>query len=64
MRPDGDDAESAELTEPLTTGLGGYIVPIAIGLLFPIVAVVGYFLIALYFILPVRLRRRPPTGAT
>jgi hypothetical protein len=45
--PDGVDAELAEPTERLTPGLGGYVVLIVVGLFFPIVAVIEYFLIAL-----------------
>lgn len=44
------------LTQRLTPGLGGYLVLIVAGLFAPIVAAVGYPAIAVYFIVPIRLR--------
>ena len=45
------------LTRRLTPGLGGYVVLILIGLFRPTIAVVGYFLIALFFLIPMRAPR-------
>ena len=66
VRPDLADEEVDLLTERLTPGLGGYLVLIVSGLFFPVVAVIGYLVIALYYIIPFRRlsarflpRRRP-----
>jgi hypothetical protein len=59
VRPDANDAELSILTERLTPGLAGYVVLLVLGLIVPVVAVVGYFLLALFYILPFRLPRRP-----
>lgn len=57
VRADLLDADAREqdvwlLTQRLTPGLGGYVALIALGIFLPVVAVVGYFAIALFFILP------------
>ncbi len=57
VRPDADDVEISELTVRLTPGLGLYGVLIVLGLFLPEAAVVGYLVVALYFIIP--LHRRP-----
>jgi uncharacterized membrane protein len=68
VRPDADDTELSLLTERLTPGLAGYAVLLVLGLIFPVVAVIGYFLLALFYIIPTRLplrlpgRRRRDTG--
>jgi hypothetical protein len=54
VRPDAADEEIQLLTQRLNPGLAGYLVLIAAGLFFPIIAVVGYLTIALYYILPFR----------
>jgi hypothetical protein len=54
VRPDAADEEVELLTQRLTPGLGGYIVLIAVGLFVPIVAVIGYLAIALFYIIPFR----------
>ena len=54
VRPDLGDEEIELLTQRLTPGLGGYVVLIVIGLFFPIVAVIGFLAIALYYIIPFR----------
>jgi uncharacterized membrane protein len=54
VRPDLADEEIQLLTERLTPGLGGYVVLIASGLFLPIIAVIGYLGIALYYIIPFR----------
>ena len=52
VRPDAADEEIQLLTERLTPGLAGYLVLIISGLFLPILAVIGYLAIALYFIIP------------
>lgn len=56
VRPDLADEEVQLLTQRLTPGLGGYLVLIVVGLFAPIVAAVGYLAIAVFFIVPVRVR--------
>jgi len=65
VRPDAADEEIQLLTERLTPGLVSYLVLIISGLFLPILAVIGYLAIALYYIIPFRrlsaefLPRRP-----
>jgi uncharacterized membrane protein len=66
VRPDADDEEIQLLTQRLTPGLGAYVILIPAGLFIPIIAVIGYFVIALFYIIPfrrehltLRPRRRP-----
>jgi len=54
VRPDAADEEVQLLTQRLTPGLAGYVGLIVAGLFFPIVAVVGYLAIAVYYIVPSR----------
>jgi uncharacterized membrane protein len=54
VRPDMADEEVQLLTERLTPGLGGYVVLIVVGLFVPVIAVVGYLAIALFYIIPFR----------
>ena len=54
VRPDTADEEIQLLTERLTPGLVGYLVLIIPGLFVPILAVIGYLAIALYYIIPSR----------
>ena len=42
------------LTQRLTPGLAGYVGLIVAGLFFPIIAVIGYLAIAVYYIIPSR----------
>ena len=59
LRPDAEDDEVQVLTRRLTPGLAGYVVLIALGLFLPVVAVFGYLVIAVYFIVPIgKIRRR------
>jgi uncharacterized membrane protein len=60
VRPDVHDVELSLLRSRLTPGLGIYVLVILVGLLVPVAALVGYLLIALYFVFPVRLPRRRP----
>jgi len=60
VRPDANDEEIQVLTKRLTPGLAAYVVLIAVGLILPRVAVLGYLVIAIYFIVPFRhVRHRP-----
>jgi TMEM175 potassium channel family protein len=54
VRPDLADEEIKLLTERLTPGLTAYLVLIVSGLFFPVVAVIGFLAIALYYIIPFR----------
>ena len=54
VRPDLADEEIELLTQRLTPGLGAYLVLIVSGLFIPVIAVVGYLGIALYYIIPFR----------
>ena len=54
MRPDAADEEIQLLTQRLTPGLAGYLVLIISGLFLPVLAVIGYLGIALYYIIPFR----------
>jgi uncharacterized membrane protein len=58
VRPDLKDEEITLLTQRLTPGLAAYGLFIVTGLFVPIVSVIGYLVIALFFLLPVP-RRRP-----
>jgi uncharacterized membrane protein len=51
------DDDARYLTSRLTPGLAGYATIIALGLVLPRVALVGYFVIALFFLLPIRPER-------
>ena len=54
VRPDLDDEEIELLTERLTPGLTAYVVLIVSGLFLPVIAVIGFLGIALYYIIPFR----------
>ncbi|HEU4908930.1 MAG TPA: TMEM175 family protein [Propionibacteriaceae bacterium] len=59
IRSDIADENVKVITRRLTPGLVGYVVMIMLGLFVPVVAVVGYFVIAVYNLIPIRdLRRR------
>ena len=58
VRPDAGDEEITLLTHRLTPGLAGYAVLIVVGLFAPVAAVIGYFVIALFFLLPLHIRPR------
>lgn len=63
VRPIATDKELQFLDSRITPGIGGYVLLIVIGLFLPVVAVIGYFVIALFLILPfahVWLKPRPP----
>ena len=54
VRPDTADEEIELLTQRLTPGLSAYVVLIVSGLFLPVIAVIGYLGIALYYIIPFR----------
>ncbi len=49
------------LTRRLTPGLAGYVVMIVLGVFLPVIAVVGYFAIAVFILVPFHVLRRPST---
>jgi uncharacterized membrane protein len=53
-----DDGEMAANSQRLPQGLIAYPVLIVVGLFWPMVAVFGYLALALYFMMPFRIRRR------
>jgi uncharacterized membrane protein len=63
IRPDIADSDVKMITNRLTPGLAGYVVMIVLGLFLPVVAVLGYLIIAVYIIIPFgALRRRKATA--
>jgi len=58
VRPDAGDDEITLLTHRLTPGLVAYALLIIVGLFRPVVAVIGYLVIALFFLIPIRFRRK------
>lgn len=59
---DVDDVELMTLTRRLTPGLAGYVVLIVVGLVLPIVALIGYLAVAAFFLIPIRPRGRRRIG--
>jgi uncharacterized membrane protein len=57
VRPDAADEEVQVLTKRLTPGLAGYIIVIILGLFLPFIALLGYLAIAVYLVVPFRLKR-------
>lgn len=57
VRSDADE-HVALLSRKLTPGLGFYVVMIALGLFFPVAAVLGYLAIALFYLVPIHSLRR------
>ncbi len=55
--PKSTDEEVDILTKRLTPGLVGYLFIIVLGLLLPLVAIFGYLVIAIFFLVPFPLRR-------
>jgi uncharacterized membrane protein len=69
VRPGVKDDEVTLLTRRVNPGLAGYVLLLIIGIFVPIAAVVGYFLVAMYFVFPIELpklrrqrRRRTSVG--
>jgi uncharacterized membrane protein len=63
IRSDVADSDVKMITRRLTPGLAGYLVVIVLGLFLPVVAVLGYLLIALYIIVPFGVLRRRKAAA-
>ena len=59
IRPDVsiDAEEAGALRGRLIPGLGGYVAFIVLGLFVPVIAVFGYLVLALFFLIPVQGRR-------
>ena len=53
IRPDTRDEEITLLTHRLTPGLAGYALLILVGVFAPVAALIGYLLIAFFFLIPV-----------
>jgi uncharacterized membrane protein len=65
IRSDLADENVKLITKRLTPGLAGYLVMIVLGLFLPLVAVIGYLVIAVYNIVPFgALRRRKAASKT
>jgi uncharacterized membrane protein len=65
--PDTDDAEVRLVTRRLTPSVAGYLVLIAVGTIWPVVAAFGYLVVAVYLLLPItsgrrRIRRSTPNA--
>ena len=58
VRPDAADDEVRMLTTRLSPSLAGYVAMIGLGLVLPVVAVVGYLALAVYVVAPFRSVRR------
>jgi uncharacterized membrane protein len=58
VHPDTGDEEITVITKRLRPSLGLYLVLIIVGLFLPLVAVIGYLVVAFFLIFPLRLRRR------
>jgi uncharacterized membrane protein len=54
VRPDAAGEDVVVLTRRLAPGLAGYLTMIALGIFFPIAAVLGYLVIAVYILVPLR----------
>jgi uncharacterized membrane protein len=54
VRPDVADEEIRVVTRRLTPGLAGYLLFIGLGVVLPVVAVLGYLAVALFFMVPYR----------
>lgn len=52
VQADLGDEDLDVVTDRLTPGIGGYVVLIGLGFLAPIAAVIGYLIIALFFLIP------------
>ncbi|WP_460517233.1 TMEM175 family protein [Humibacter antri] len=63
LDPDAPEEDHVIFTQRLIPGLVAYVVLIIVGWFVPVVALVGYAIIAVFFIFPFRLRRlRRPSG--
>jgi len=64
VRGDTDPDRVRDLTDKLNPGVGFYVAALAVGLLWPIAAVILYLVIAVYLFLPLRLFRRRSSRRT
>jgi hypothetical protein len=51
------------ITKRLTPGLAGYLIMILLGIFLPLLAVIGYLIIAVYNMIPIRDLRRSKATA-
>ena len=58
VRPDTADEEVVVLTRKLTPGLAGYVAMIVVGIFVPVAAVLGYLVIAVFYLIPFHSIRR------
>jgi uncharacterized membrane protein len=58
VRPDTTDEDVQLLTKKLSPGLGGYAAMIVLGIFQPILAVLGYLAVAIFYLIPFRSLRR------
>lgn len=58
VRPDAADEEVVVLTRKLTPGLAGYVAMIVVGIFVPVAAVLGYLVIAVFYLIPFHSIRR------
>jgi uncharacterized membrane protein len=63
IRSDISDKAVKTITKRLTPGLAGYFIMILLGVFLPLLAVVGYLIIAVYNMVPIRDLRRPRATA-
>jgi len=61
VHPDARDADVRRLTRALRPGLAGYVAMILLGLVLPLVAVLGYLVVAVAYLVPLR-AIRPAQG--
>jgi uncharacterized membrane protein len=58
VHPATGDEEITLLSKRLTPSLALYLVLIVVGLFTPLIALIGYLVIAFFLIFPIKLRRR------
>jgi TMEM175 potassium channel family protein len=63
VRPDVEDQDVTTLTKRLTPTMGIYVLLIVVGVFLPLVAVVGYLVLALSILIPFRTARRRSKSA-
>jgi hypothetical protein len=63
IRSDISDNAVKTITKRLTPGLAGYLIMILLGIFLPLLAVIGYLIIAVYNMIPIRDLRRSKATA-
>jgi uncharacterized membrane protein len=58
VHPDADDAQLAAISKRLAPGFVFYVVMIGLGLFLPVIAVLGYLAIAIFYLVPIRSLRQ------